>query len=160
FLVSVVFYFVFILFLTFSLSIFFFFTDTATTEFYTLSLHDALPISGPPGAAALAESLPLRRPGLVFVTYPDYYGLAVDGRELVERARGLPVLADEAHGAHFRFCPGAPEPALEWGAAVSVQSTHKMLAALTQASMLHVRERGKELLGRIARALSLFQTTS
>src|SRR5258707_6835070 len=26
----------------------FFFNDTATTEIYTLSLHDALPISGPP----------------------------------------------------------------------------------------------------------------
>src|SRR5438874_13375831 len=29
-------------------SIIFFFTDTATTEIYTLSLHDALPISGFP----------------------------------------------------------------------------------------------------------------
>src|SRR2546430_16686743 len=29
----------------------FFFNDTATTEIYTLSLHDALPISGPRGAA-------------------------------------------------------------------------------------------------------------
>src|SRR5256885_8781665 len=28
---------------------FFFFNDTATTEIYTLSLHDALPISNPPG---------------------------------------------------------------------------------------------------------------
>src|SRR3712207_8131058 len=27
-------------------SVFFFFNDTATTEIYTLSLHDALPISG------------------------------------------------------------------------------------------------------------------
>src|SRR3712207_8268154 len=27
--------------------VFFFFNDTATTEIYTLSLHDALPISGP-----------------------------------------------------------------------------------------------------------------
>src|SRR2546430_7140354 len=27
---------------------FFFFNDTATTEIYTLSLHDALPISAPP----------------------------------------------------------------------------------------------------------------
>src|SRR5574337_2176329 len=27
-------------------SLFFFFNDTATTEIYTLSLHDALPISG------------------------------------------------------------------------------------------------------------------
>src|SRR6267154_6366943 len=30
------------------LSFFFFFNDTATTEIYTLSLHDALPISGGP----------------------------------------------------------------------------------------------------------------
>src|SRR2546430_16507156 len=32
---------------------FFFFNDTATTEIYTLSLHDALPISTPSGAACL-----------------------------------------------------------------------------------------------------------
>src|SRR6476620_12434490 len=32
--------------LLFFLSLFFFFNDTATTEIYTLSLHDALPISG------------------------------------------------------------------------------------------------------------------
>src|SRR2546430_13623045 len=30
----------------------FFFNDTATTEIYTLSLHDALPISGPPTISA------------------------------------------------------------------------------------------------------------
>src|SRR3712207_8251112 len=36
----------------------FFFNDTATTEIYTLSLHDALPIYGrhPPGRAARAPS--------------------------------------------------------------------------------------------------------
>src|SRR5438067_11098325 len=49
------------------LSIFFFFNDTATTEIYTLSLHDALPISriagqsvadrGPPGDRRLARAL-------------------------------------------------------------------------------------------------------
>src|SRR2546425_12433497 len=32
--------------LVFLLFFFFFFNDTATTEIYTLSLHDALPISG------------------------------------------------------------------------------------------------------------------
>src|SRR2546430_4825441 len=35
---------------------FFFFNDTATTEIYTLSLHDALPISAAQGAAARARS--------------------------------------------------------------------------------------------------------
>src|SRR6266699_6888389 len=38
-----------------SLFIFFFFNDTATTEIYTLSLHDALPISSP-GSPAPSES--------------------------------------------------------------------------------------------------------
>src|SRR2546422_11355995 len=33
---------------------FFFFNDTATTEIYTLSLHDALPICGPRGGRGIA----------------------------------------------------------------------------------------------------------
>src|SRR3989442_4587685 len=37
-------------------SFFFFFNDTATTEIYTLSLHDALPISGPSAAAIRAAA--------------------------------------------------------------------------------------------------------
>src|SRR2546423_8306361 len=44
---------------------FFFFNDTATTEIYTLSLHDALPISRPGAAGARARSLPS------FVASPD-----------------------------------------------------------------------------------------
>src|SRR3712207_8767483 len=50
-------------------SSFFFFNDTATTEIYTLSLHDALPICGSEdrrprargGAAARGRSAPCRR---------------------------------------------------------------------------------------------------
>src|SRR3989449_1602834 len=41
-------------------SFFFFFNDTATTEIYTLSLHDALPICGWDGPAAL-RAVRLRR---------------------------------------------------------------------------------------------------
>src|SRR5258707_4475857 len=37
--------------------LFFFFNDTATTEIYTLSLHDALPIYSPFGAAYQAAVL-------------------------------------------------------------------------------------------------------
>src|SRR6266511_2788601 len=40
---------------------FFFFNDTATTEIYTLSLHDALPISGPCPACGFANP-----PGFAF----------------------------------------------------------------------------------------------
>src|SRR3712207_8922924 len=43
------------------LSHFFFFNDTATTEIYTLSLHDALPISRERGRRSAGPSRP--RPG-------------------------------------------------------------------------------------------------
>src|SRR2546426_11825445 len=46
-----------------SLSFFFFFNDTATTEIYTLSLHDALPISLPRSYSACRASLSRRRVG-------------------------------------------------------------------------------------------------
>src|SRR5256885_8286189 len=37
---------------------FFFFNDTATTEIYTLSLHDALPISQPASANSTTRAAP------------------------------------------------------------------------------------------------------
>src|SRR5256885_12164754 len=46
--------------------IFFFFNDTATTEIYTLSLHDALPICGVGGWFAATARLP-------FVAGPDRF---------------------------------------------------------------------------------------
>src|SRR5260221_8488493 len=49
---------------------FFFFNDTATTEIYTLSLHDALPISQDYDIAVLDLGLP-RRPGIHSIQYPQ-----------------------------------------------------------------------------------------
>src|SRR6266478_8488499 len=41
----------------YSLFFFFFFNDTATTEIYTLSLHDALPIASAPASVRTADSI-------------------------------------------------------------------------------------------------------
>src|SRR2546429_7169211 len=49
-------------------SLFFFFNDTATTEIYTLSLHDALPISHPAGK--IYPRTCVRRPGVVRMPSP------------------------------------------------------------------------------------------
>src|SRR3712207_7434120 len=47
----------------FALFILFFFNDTATTEIYTLSLHDALPISGVPSSnSPVLENVALSAP--------------------------------------------------------------------------------------------------
>ncbi|CAM3254140.1 aminotransferase class I/II-fold pyridoxal phosphate-dependent enzyme [Filibacter tadaridae] len=78
----------------------------------------------------------------VVLTYPTYYGAA--GTELQEVIRlchlyKVPVLVDEAHGAHFVVGKPFPRSALEMGADVVVHSAHKTLPAMTMASYLHVR---------------------
>lgn len=78
----------------------------------------------------------------VILTYPTYYGTT--GVELEEairlcHEREIPVLVDEAHGAHFVIGEPFPVSALELGADVVVHSAHKTLPAMTMASFLHVR---------------------
>lgn len=77
----------------------------------------------------------------VLVTSPNYYGMSSSLREMAELCHGydIPLLVDEAHGAHFGMHPDLPEGALASGADVVVQSTHKMLTALTMGAMLHVQ---------------------
>lgn len=68
---------------------------------------------------------------------------------------------DEAHGAHLGLHAALPPSAMQSGAAVAVQSTHKVLGALTQAAMLHVGSSAPAgLTPRIAARLRMFQTTS
>ncbi|WP_043931817.1 aminotransferase class I/II-fold pyridoxal phosphate-dependent enzyme [Bacillus sp. EB01] len=76
----------------------------------------------------------------VIVTYPNYYGMADSIREIVDEAHkyGIPVLVDEAHGAHFSAGGSFPEPASSQGADIIVQSAHKTLPAMTMGSYLHV----------------------
>lgn len=75
-------------------------------------------------------------------TYPTYYGVtANDLAEQIElcHAYKIPVLVDEAHGAHLTVSEELPASALELGADVVVQSAHKTLPAMTMASFLHMK---------------------
>ena len=97
----------------------------------------------------------------VFAVYPTYYGVASDLREIAGAAheKGVPLLVDEAHGAHLRFSDELPPDALSCGADLVAQSTHKLLGAMTQASMLF-RKGGRVPAARVRRAASLLATTS
>ena len=77
----------------------------------------------------------------VLLTAPNYYGMGSNLKELAEvcHAHGVPLLVDEAHGAHYGMHPDLPGSALSCGADGVVQSTHKMLAAMTMGAMLHVQ---------------------
>ncbi|MCZ0900823.1 aminotransferase class I/II-fold pyridoxal phosphate-dependent enzyme, partial [Microcoleus sp. HI-ES] len=93
--------------------------------------------------------------------YPTYHGVCGDLRAIAQITHqyNIPLLEDEAHGAHFNFHPNLPEPALSAGADLTVQSTHKTLGAMTQASMLHVK--GDRIdIQKLNKALQLVQSTS
>jgi arginine/lysine/ornithine decarboxylase len=97
----------------------------------------------------------------VMVLYPTYQGVGGDLAAIAQITHqyNIPLLVDEAHGAHFAFHPDLPPSALSVGADVTIQSTHKVLGAMTQASMLHLQ--GNRIApGRISQALQLLQSTS
>lgn len=97
----------------------------------------------------------------VLLVSPNYYGVAADVEKISElvHAAGMLLLVDEAHGAHLTFCDELPTSAIEAGADLAAQSTHKILGSLTQTSMLMIR-RGRVDVEQVKRAASLLQTTS
>jgi len=97
----------------------------------------------------------------VFVTSPTYNGVTPDLVKIAEicRARGKILLVDEAHGPHLKFHKDLPVSAVEAGADMCVQSTHKILSALSQGSVLHVQSDRVDI-NRVRKVVSLLQTTS
>ena len=97
----------------------------------------------------------------VFVTSPTYHGVTTDLKKIAEicHARGKMLLVDEAHGAHLKFHKDLPVSAVEAGADMCVQSTHKILSALSQGSVLHVNSDWVDIT-RVRKILSILQTTS
>lgn len=95
------------------------------------------------------------------VVSPTYYGAAADLRAIADivHARDMLLLVDEAHGPHLKFHAGLPLQAIDAGADLAAQSTHKILGSLTQTSMLHVRF-GRVDAARLNAMASLIQTTS
>jgi arginine decarboxylase len=97
----------------------------------------------------------------VMMVYPTYYGAGGDLGAIaaIVHSYDLPLLVDEAHGAHFGFHSDLPPSALSLGADLSVQSTHKLLGALTQSGMVHVNNSRIDR-DRLSRCLRSIQTTS
>ena len=97
----------------------------------------------------------------VMLVYPTYYGACGDLAAIAQivHSYGIPLLVDEAHGAHFGFHPDLPPSAMAAGADLTVQSTHKLLGSLTQSAMLHLNS---DLINpnRVSQSLRLIQSTS
>ncbi|MDJ1185841.1 aminotransferase class I/II-fold pyridoxal phosphate-dependent enzyme [Roseofilum casamattae] len=112
--------------------------------------------------ASIQEAL-LKHPDTkaVMMVYPTYQGVCGDVRAIADicHQHDLPLIVDEAHGPHFHFHSELPPSALSCGADIAIQSIHKVLGAMTQASMIHVK-RSRIDPKAISRALQLIQSTS
>ncbi len=75
----------------------------------------------------------------IVITSPTYDGIVSDVLELSETAHryGIPLIVDQAHGAHFGLHPAYPENAVKEGADIVIHSVHKTLSAPTQTALLH-----------------------
>jgi arginine decarboxylase len=78
----------------------------------------------------------------------------------VAHSRGVPLIVDEAWGAHLHFHPDLPADALASGADLVTSSTHKIVGSLTQAAMLHLGHGGRIDPAVVDRCVSLVETTS
>ena len=97
----------------------------------------------------------------VFIVSPTYDGVVSDVSKIADivHRKGIPLIVDEAHGAHFRFGKWFPDSALDMGADAVIQSVHKTLPSLTQTALLHIK--GNYVNSRnIERYLSIFQSSS
>ena len=98
---------------------------------------------------------------VVMVVAPSYEGICGETEAIAHlcHQRNIPLLVDEAHGPHFGFHPDLPPRALSLGADLAVQSTHKVLSALTQAAMVHVQGERVDR-DRLSQSLAIVQSTS
>ncbi len=99
-----------------------------------------------------------------WIISPTYFGAVADIRGLadVAHAHGVPLIADEAWGAHMAFHEDLPEHALSAGADLVISSTHKIVGSLTQSAMLHLGHGSTGMIGEdeVDRAVTLTESTS
>lgn len=97
----------------------------------------------------------------VLIINPTYYGVSTDIKNIanVVHSYNIPLLVDEAHGPHLIFNKKLPICAMDAGADICAQSTHKITSSLTQGSLLHVKSKYIEP-SRVRQVLNLLQTTS
>lgn len=98
----------------------------------------------------------------VVLTSPTYEGVISDitGIAQVCHRYRVPLLVDEAHGAHLGLAAGWPHSAVQAGADLIVQSAHKTLPSLTQTALLHLGHNSLADPEQVARQLGIFETSS
>lgn len=107
------------------------------------------------------EEHPTEKIGAVIITSPTYEGIISNVKEIADflHEKGIPLIVDEAHGAHLGMSELVPKNSCACGADIVIHSLHKTLPAMTQTAILHVNG---DLVDRrrLRRYLSIYQSSS
>ena len=97
----------------------------------------------------------------VVIVSPTYEGVVSNIKEIARICHkyNVPLIVDEAHGAHFLYGDSFPKSAVQCGADIVIQSLHKTLPALTQTGLLHVQGDLVDI-EKVQENLALYQTSS
>jgi len=117
----------------------------------------------PESVQALLQQFPDTR--AVVITSPTYEGILSGIASIakichVHHSKAIPLIVDEAHGAHLGLYPGFPDSAVHCGADLVIQSAHKTLPSLTQTAFLHMPEGSIADPDEVDRQLNIFETSS
>lgn len=96
------------------------------------------------------------------VVSPTYSGSVSDVQQLSALCRkaNVPLIVDEAHGAHFGFADSLPPHAVTCGADIVIHSLHKTLSAMTQTGVIHVGKTSLVEPDAVRLALNMLQSSS
>jgi lysine decarboxylase len=96
------------------------------------------------------------------VVSPTYFGAVADVAALADVAhrRGLPLVVDEAWGAHLHFSSALPAAALDCGADLVLSSIHKIIGSITQSAILHLGAGDRVDEQVVDRSVTLVESTS
>lgn len=134
-------------------------------ELYAEYLYPEITASGIQGqiTAEQVKAAFLEHPDIaaVVITSPTYEGIVsdVEGIAAVAHTHGVPLIVDEAHGAHLGFGAHFPENAVKQGADAVIMSLHKTMPAFTQTALLHLCSDRIEI-GKIKKYLGIYETSS
>ncbi len=97
----------------------------------------------------------------VVITSPTYEGNVSDIKAIADYLHqyNIPLIVDEAHGAHFKFSCEFPQTAVEQGADIVINSVHKTLPSLTQTAVMHINY-GYVNVSKVKRYWNIYQSTS
>ncbi len=129
--------------------------------FFEHKIYEKFQLHGEADISDLIKKLEGNDIACVLVTSPNYFGAVSDIKSIarVLKDKNIPLLVDEAHGAHFMLGGKLPESAIRLGADMSVISTHKTLNAFNQTAVLNLKSRliSPE---RVGEVLTFFETSS